>query len=773
MRSGVQDDKPAHARVRISIRGLVQGVGFRPFVYRLATELGLRGWVNNTLQGVCIEAEGAQEAVDAFMQRIGPERPPRAAIYSLETSLLDPVGYGAFEIRESDAAGATSAIVLPDIATCEDCLREVMAPSDRRHRYPFTNCTNCGPRFSIIRHLPYDRPNTTMAGFTMCRACQAEYDDPLDRRFHAQPNACPDCGPQLELWGVGGEVLARRDDALRRAEEALLSGRIVALKGLGGFHLMADARDSEAVIRLRARKHREEKPLAVMFPSLSAVAAHCDLSAAESRLLSSPERPIVLVRRREADDLSPAIAPGNPYVGALLPYTPLHHLLLADLGFPVVATSGNLSDEPICTDPREALERLRGVADLFLVHDRPIARHVDDSVARIVAGRELMIRRARGYAPLPVHVTGNLAPTLAVGAHLKNAVALSLGAEVFVSQHIGDLETEQSFAAFTSAADDLPRLYSVSPGLVACDLHPDYLSTQYAQASGLPVVHVQHHLAHVLSCMAENELEPPALGVAWDGTGYGLDGTPWGGEFLVVGKEGARRVAHFRPVPLPGGDRAAREPRRVALAMLFGLLGDGVFDRRDLAPVAAFTPDELSILRTMLLRRVQTPDACSVGRLFDAVSSLLGIRQVCAFEGQAAMELEFALPASDTEDSAAFDVRCEDGTLVLDWAPVIEDILQGLARGSPAAELSARFHNGLVGGLLEVACQIGLEGVVLSGGCFQNRYLTEKAVGRLSAEGFRPYWHQRVPPNDGGIALGQVVGAARMRMWENVPGSAR
>lgn len=761
-------------RVRIAIRGLVQGVGFRPFIYRLASELHLKGWVNNNLQGVSIEVEGLREAVDAFVRRIGPERPPRAAIYSLETTVLDPVGYDAFEIRESDTAGAVSAVVLPDIATCDDCLREVRDPSDRRYRYPFTNCTNCGPRFSIIRSLPYDRPNTSMASFTMCEDCQAEYNDPPNRRFHAQPNACPTCGPRLALWAPDGRVLASDDDALRRTEEALRAGQIMAVKGLGGFHLMVLAYDHQAVLRLRARKRREAKPLAVMFPSLEAIAAHCELSDAEQRLLLSPECPIVLMWLSNLGDLSPAIAPGNPWLGAMLPYTPLHHLLLGDLGAPVVATSGNLTDEPICIDAHEALERLRGIADLFLIHDRPIVRHVDDSVVRIVAGRELVLRRARGYAPLPVHVEQDLPPTLAVGAHLKNAVALAFGREVFVSQHLGDLETEQAFGAFLRAAADLPRLYSVSPTTVACDLHPDYLSTRHAEALGLRVVHVQHHLAHVLACMAENDLlGEPALGVAWDGTGQGQDGTPWGGEFLTIHEEGARRVAHFRPIPLLGGDRAAREPRRVALAVLYELLGEEAFSRRDLPPVAAFTAPELQVLHTMLLRRVHTLRACSVGRLFDAVSALLGIRQVCAFEGQAAMELEFALQRAVSSGAPAFGVQNDGAMLVLDWAPVIEDIVQGLADGVPVSALSRRFHDALVDALLEVARRIGLEPVVLSGGCFQNQYLTEQATARLRAEGFRPYWHQRVPPNDGGIALGQAVAAARTRMWEDVPGGSR
>ncbi len=765
-------------RLRVAIRGLVQGVGFRPFIYRLATELGLRGWVNNNLQGVCIEVEGDAQTLRAFLGRIERDRPPRAAIYSLESSFLDPVGFAAFEIRESDGAGATTALVLPDIATCDDCLREVLDPADRRFGYPFTNCTNCGPRFSIIRALPYDRPATTMAGFVMCPACQAEYDDPLNRRFHAQPNACPECGPQIELWSPAGEVLAGRAEALAQAAEALRAGQVVAAKGLGGFHLMVDARSEAAVLDLRRRKRREEKPVALMFPSLELARAECEVSEAETRLLLSPESPIVLLGRRSgAGEVSPTVAPGNPTLGLMLPYTPLHHLLMRELGFPVVATSGNLSDEPICTDEREALERLAGIADLFLVHNRPLARHVDDSIVRVMAGRELILRRARGYAPLPVQLPPPGAdavsqrPVLAVGAHLKNAVALAVGREAFLSQHIGDLETEQAYGAFQAVAGDLQRLYSAPAERVACDAHPDYLSTGFAEAAGLPVVRVQHHLAHVLSCMAENELSGSALGVAWDGTGYGLDGMSWGGEFLRVTESSVSRVARFRPVRLPGGDRAIREPRRVALAMLEELLGEELWSRTDLPPVAAFTGAELAALRTILAAHAAVPRASSVGRLFDAVASVAGLRQVVRFEGQAAMELEFALTGVAAGEPYTFGLDAPPaGCATLDWGPVLAEVLEDLRRGAAVADVSARFHAALVEAILAVARKIGEEAVVLSGGCFQNKTLTEAAIRRLREEGFRPYWHQRVPPNDGGIALGQVAAALRERTWSDVPG---
>ncbi|MCS7158064.1 MAG: carbamoyltransferase HypF [Blastocatellia bacterium] len=792
-------------RLRISIRGAVQGVGFRPFVYRLATEMGLPGWVLNSVQGVFIEVEGSASELETFLLRIEREKPPRSFIQSLEYSFLDPVGYTTFDIRHSDESGEKTALVLPDIATCSDCLREIFDPTNRRYRYPFTNCTNCGPRFTIIEALPYDRPNTTMKHFAMCNECRSEYENPLDRRFHAQPNACPRCGPHLELWDGSGKVLAAYHDALVGAAEAIRGGRIVAVKGLGGFHLIVDARNDEAVVCLRRRKHREEKPFALMYPHLECVKEHCIVSELEERLLLSPESPIVLLRRKSEgcaprSAISPSVAPGNPYLGVMLPYTPLHHLLMAELRFPVVATSGNLSDEPICTDEQEALERLAGIADLFLVHNRPIARHVDDSVVRVMMGRELVLRRARGYAPLPVSnrawrmtdckspelseqpghhsvMTSSPPTVLAVGGHLKNTIAMSIGEQVFVSQHIGDLETAEAFEAFQRVIKSFHDLYNLRPSAVACDAHPDYLSTHYARRNGLPVISVQHHYAHVLSCMAENELEPPALGVAWDGTGYGLDGTIWGGEFLQITEHWFRRVAHFRTFRLPGGEKAIKEPRRAAIGLLYGVFGDDVFTMTELAPVKAFSSDERAIMQTMLRRKINTPVTSSVGRLFDAVAALVGLRQVVRFEGQAAMELEFALGGIQTEEAYSFEIAdftsqdaCSrdesaiqnaQSTIVVDWEPIVKAILHDIREKVPVGIISAKFHNALVEAIVAVAHRVGEERIVLSGGCFQNAYLTERAVHRLQREGFRPYWHQRIPPNDGGIALGQVVAAAR------------
>ncbi len=803
--------RAALRRLRVAVRGAVQGVGFRPFVYRLATEMRLPGWVFNSAQGVFIEVDGEAPRLREFLRRLESEKPAISFIQSLESWFLDPAGFARFEIRES-SGGEKTALILPDIATCPDCRREVNDPANRRYRYPFTNCTNCGPRFTIIESLPYDRPRTTMRNFTMCAECEREYHDPSDRRFHAQPNACPVCGPHLELWNPRGEVIGLRDQALRGATQAVREGKIVAVKGLGGFHLLCDARNDEAVRELRRRKRREEKPLALMYPSFERVLADCQCTEIERRLLRSPESPIVLLRAAHtsqsgpsgAPTLSPSIAPGNPYIGAMLPYTPLHHLLLEELGFPVVATSGNLSEEPICTDEHEARERLRGIADVFLVHDRPILRHVDDSIVREMAGRELVLRRARGFAPLPVQIEGEAPRLMAVGPHQKNTIAASVGAQVFISQHIGDLETAESLRAFERVNTAFRELYELRPEALACDLHPNYLSTQYAARQAERGIAVQHHYAHALSCMAENRLRPPLLAVTWDGSGFGPDGTVWGGEFLRVTDEGYERVAHLRQFALPGGEQAVKQPRRVALALLYEIFGDETF-RLDLPPLRAFHAEELRVLRTMLKRQVNSPRTSSAGRLFDGVAALLGLRQDCGFEGQAAMDLEFAAlkqchpeegvsPTKDlcisdgekhrsfaalrmtggkdmTRDKQSYSFQVHgEAPIVVDWEPMVREIV---AAGEDAEVTAWRFHVTLAAMAAAVARRSGEENLVLSGGCFQNRLLTELVIRHIQEAGMRPYWHQRVPPNDGGIALGQVVAAARQltREANHVPGS--
>ncbi|NKE73285.1 carbamoyltransferase HypF [Nitrospiraceae bacterium HYJII51-Mn-bac16s-1-B09] len=757
-------------RRRIQLKGLLQGVGFRPFVFRLATDLGLSGAVWNGPEGVTIEIEGARPNLETFLLRIEQERPIHAVIDRIDSTPLDPIGEARFEIRESDCAGARETSVPPDLATCADCLRETLDPANRRYRYPFTNCTDCGPRFSMIESLPYDRSNTTMRHFPMCDACRMEYENPSDRRFHAEPNACPACGPHLELWEPDGRVIASHGPALGAAADALRQGKIIAVKGLGGFHLMVDAAIEDAVRRLRARKEREAKPLALMFPTLESIQRACHVSELEAALLHSSEAPIVLLKKLSAShsairnpqsEIALSVAPDNPYLGVLLPYTPLHHLLMSELGFPVVATSGNRSEEPICTDENDALRRLAGIADLFLVHNRPIVRPLDDSVVRVIAVRPLILRRARGYAPLSFQIESNRS-LLAVGGHLKNTVAISAGGKITLSQHLGDLANAETDRTFRQAIADLKKLYHHSPDAVVCDLHPDYRSTQFTRETGLPLWPVQHHYAHLLSCMAEHRLEGPLLGIAWDGSGLGPDGTLWGGEFLKIDERSFQRAAHFRTFRLPGGERAMREPRRSALGLLYETFGERAFEGR--AALSAFNAEERRILKKMLEAGFNAPLTSSAGRLFDAVASLLGLKQTSRFEGEAAMALEFSCEGIETEEAYPFRIL-ERGTpkspLIIDWAPLIEAILGELEQSRPIGEIAALFHNTLSEIMVSVARRIGEEKVVLTGGCFQNKVLTERAVARLYAEGFQPYRHQQIPPNDGGLAVGQILAALR------------
>ena len=746
--------------MRLALRGAVQGVGFRPFVYRLAIEMGFKGWVNNSPQGVFIELEGESHLYDTFISRLQSEKPPRSFIQSLEHSFLDPLGFSKFEVRESEQTGEKNALVLPDIATCPDCLQEIFDPNNRRYGYPFTNCTNCGPRYTIIEKLPYDRVNTTMKNFPMCKRCREEYQNPLDRRFHAQPNACPDCGPHIELWDTGGKVIASHQEALLAACNAIRDGKIVAVKGIGGFHIVADARNNDTVNRLRKLKGREEKPFAMMLPSLEMAKMICDISPVEERLLLSPESPIVLLERNDNSIIAESVAPHNPYLGVMLPYSPLHHLLMAKLGVPIVATSGNLSDEPICIDEQEALVRLSGIVDLLLVHNRPIVRHVDDSIVRVVAGRELVLRRARGFAPLPIELSDSVPRTLAVGAHLKNSVAIAFGNQTFISQHIGDLETTQAYDAFLDVKKSLTNLFDFSPDTVACDMHPDYLSTKFAKGLGLPIFEVQHHYAHILSCMAENQLDGDVLGISWDGTGYGTDKTIWGGEFLKVTDNGYFRIGHLRTFMLPGGEKAVTEPRRVAIGLLYEIFGDKLFSM-SLAPLESLGGENSVIIADMLRKKLNSPITSSAGRLFDAVSSIIGIRQFTRYEGQGAMELEFAIEKS--EKDYPFDIRANCDIYIVDWEPIIRYIIEDINKGVPNGIISAQFHNTMAEIIVEISNKVGLERVALSGGCFQNKYLSERAINRLKKAGFRPYTHQRIPPNDGGIALGQIIAASRRK----------
>jgi hydrogenase maturation protein HypF len=768
--------------VRVEIRGAVQGVGFRPFVFRLAHESGLKGWVANDARGVVLEVEGPTPALERFLERLPAELPAPAGIQEQSTAWLDPVGYGTFEIKSSDESGPRTAEMLPDIATCAACLRELFDPQDRRHGYPFTNCTHCGPRLTIIHALPYDRPGTSMESFTLCPACRTEYEDPTDRRFHAQPNACAECGPRVRLLDSTGALVTPCDDVIASAAAAIERGEVLAVKGLGGFHLIADAGNPEPIRRLREGKPRREKPFAVMARDEAQAEQLCRIDETERQLLSSPEAPIVLLSRRSEAEVADAVAPGNPRLGLMLPGTPLHHLLMSRLARPVVATSGNLSEEPICTTEDEAVERLRGVADGFLVHDRPIVRHVDDSVVRIVGGGPTILRRARGYAPRPVQLASEGPGLLAVGAHLKNTVALNVGRQVFVSQHIGDMETAEALRAFERVITDFVRLYDVEPVAIAHDLHPGYVSTTWAREAvtgassstsslsrlrGLELIPVQHHHAHLAACLAEHRFDGDALGVTWDGTGHGVDGTVWGGEFLVGSAAGFRRVAHLRSFRLPGNAAAIREPRRSAMALLWELDELRTAERLELAPLRSFGEADRRLLCTMLERGLQAPVTTSAGRLFDGVAALLDLHQRSSYEGQAAMALEFV---ADRTVGEAYPVELlgESQPSVVDWGPALVRILEDLEHHVAPGTISARFHNMLADSIVLVAREAGESTVALSGGCFQNELLVERTTSRLRASGFDVLCHRQVPPNDGGISLGQLAVAAAVLRGRSV-----
>lgn len=757
-------------RLQLDVTGAVQGVGFRPFVHRLAVSEGLGGFVRNTGEGVSIEVEGSPQAIERFLARLDAEIAPPAAIHQRQSRRLPVQGKQGFLIARSAAGSRRSVMVLPDLAVCPECLGEISDPNDRRHLYPFTTCVRCGPRYSLIEALPYDRLRTAMRHFPMCAACRKEYDEPGARRFHAETNACPECGPRLSLWDTAGTVLAERHQALRLAGDAVRKGLIVALKGLGGFQLIVDARSDTAVRRLRERKARPAKPFAIMVRTVADASTVADLSEVEQRLLCSAAAPIVLAKSRTGVSVvTPGVAPANPLLGIMLPCTPLHELLMLELGFPVVATSGNRGGEPIVTDEQEALERLAGIADFFLVHDRPILRPVDDSIVRVMAGREAVLRCARGYAPLVFACPTATEPGLAVGAHQKNTIAIAADGQIILGPHIGDLDAPATREAFAQAVDSMTALYGVRPLHVACDLHPDYYSTRVADASGLPVRRVPHHLAHVLAGMVDNDLRGPVLGVAWDGAGYGNDGSIWGGEFLTVEANRFRRIAHLLPFRLAGGESAMREPRRAALGALYATFGDAALAMTDQKPVAAFDARERQTLGIMLRRGVNAPLTSSAGRLFDAVAALLDLVQIASFEGEAAMAVEFAAQRAVTAAALAPPRLSEHaGKLVLDWRPVLADIVAGCRNGVVTPSLAAAFHDSLVEAIVDVATRVGFERVLLSGGCFQNARLVERAVERLREAGFDPYWHRRIPPNDGGIAVGQAAFAAQPLTGEKI-----
>ncbi len=756
--------------IRIHITGIVQGVGFRPFVYGLAARLGLKGWVRNTSAGVDIEADGTQNELEAFVRALGEEAPPLAHIDSLESTEIPAQGFTNFEIIHSEAIPAAFQPISPDVAICDDCLRELFDPSDRRYRYPFINCTNCGPRFTIIKDIPYDRPATTMAPFPMCPDCEREYKNPLDRRFHAQPVACPLCGPKVWLETLtDGEPsrTAEGDEAIQQARERLTRGRIVAVKGLGGFHLACDATNREAVAELRARKLRVDKPFALMMPDMETVERHCEVGEAERALLRSPARPVVLLRRKAGSNIAAEVAPAQDWVGVMLPYTPLHYLLLErGEGFPeaLVMTSGNLSEEPIATDNAEARKRLAGLADAFLMHDRDIHVRCDDSVVRLLEEEIYPIRRSRGYAPFPVKLPWQAPPLLAAGSELKNTFCITNGNYAFLSHHIGDMENYETLKSFEQGIEHFERLFRVKPEAIACDLHPNYLATRYAvercERERLPLITVQHHHAHAAACMAEHGLEGPVLAASLDGTGYGEDGAIWGGEFLIADYLHFERRAHLSYFPLPGGDAAIRRPARTALALLWSLGLD--WDDR-LAPVLEFCAEDQVTLRMQLEKGINTPPTSSAGRLFDAAAALAGIRQRVNYEGQAAIEFE---ALADPDETGAYTFPLEAGLLQL--RPALESLVKDVLAGIRVSVISARFHNGLAAGIAETLTQIGQETgireVVLSGGVWQNLTLIRRTLSLLRASGFRVYIHRKVPANDGGLSLGQAaIAAAKLR----------
>jgi len=748
-------------RTAIRVEGVVQGVGFRPFVYTLATGLGLTGLVGNDLDGVFAEVEGPAAAVSEFLARLERDAPPLARIERVTAAAMKPSGSASFAIAASQAQGPRRTLISADTATCQDCLRELNDPADRRFGYPFINCTNCGPRFTIVRDVPYDRPLTTMAPFKMCEPCAAEYHDPADRRFHAQPTCCPACGPRLALHP--SHDTAAGDDPLIAAARLLRQGAIVAVKGLGGYHLAADAASEEATARLRARKHREDKPFAVMAADLAAARQLADVDAAAAALLTSPARPIVLLPRRPRAAIAKATAPGNRQLGVMLPYTPLHHLLLQAIARPIVLTSGNVSDEPIAYRDDDARDRLAGIADAFLVHDRPIHVRTDDSVTRTFRGRPVLLRRSRGYVPEPIAVhSGFPRPVLAVGAELKNTFCLARDHHAFVSHHIGDLENAETLRSFTEGIEHFARLFDVAPRVVAHDLHPEYLSTKYAvELDGVDLHGVQHHHAHIASCLADNAEAGPVIGVAFDGTGYGPDGTIWGGEFLLADLRTAERGGHLAPVPMPGGAAAIRQPWRMAAAYL----------GRDDLDVARRHQDRWPAVVAMAARGVNSPLTSSAGRLFDAAAALLGVRDAINYEGQAAIELEQLAEPESPAEARAYPAAVEAGAgpFKIRGADLLHAIVDDLTNRVPAPVIAARFHHG-VAALIEAGClrmrdRHGLGTVALSGGVFQNALLLHAAAGRLEARGFRVLVHSRVPCNDGGISLGQaVVAAARDRL---------
>ncbi len=747
-------------RRAIAIQGTVQGVGFRPFVHRLASELRLGGFVKNQTGGVSIEVEGEGGPLDEFLAQLVSKLPSLAHIDEISWHRELSQGDRIFRIESSEQVASGQILIPPDVATCEDCLAELFDPRDRRYRYPFLNCTNCGPRLTIVTGAPYDRERTTMASFPMCPACRAEYDDPANRRFHAQPTACPVCGPKLSaLDGEGRKI--ETEDPLRWFAAAILAGKIGAMKGLGGYHLTCGAVDAEVVAELRRRKNRDEKPLAVMVADISSAKALCEMDAPEEELLTSWRRPIVLLRKRAISAAANEVAPGNPRLGVMLPYTPLHHLLLREVnGLPLVMTSGNRSDEPIVCEEAEAVETLRGICDLFLVHDRPIHVRCDDSVTRVIGGIESPVRRSRGYAPQPIALPIECAaPILAVGGQLKSAFALGNGSRAILSHHMGDLDHFKAFRAFARDIALYEELFDLKPRCIAHDLHPDYASTRYAQKRGIARIPIQHHHAHMASCMAEHGLNERVIGVTFDGTGFGTDGAIWGGEFLVGDYNGFERVAHLRYVAMPGGERAVREPWRMAATHLLDAKAEcGEFAER-------ISVTSMRLLQTMIQQKFNSPQTSSMGRLFDAVASLIGVHDRVSYEGQAAIMLETLAASVDVSGSYPFEISADPGGVwIVDARPIILSIVREIKSGIKKKYMARRFHSTIVEIVSDICSRVmkttEICNAVLSGGTFMNELLAAEVSDRLTSQGFRVYRHRLVPPNDGGLCLGQLVIAA-------------
>lgn len=753
-------------RLKLELTGTVQGVGFRPFVFNLARKLKLAGWVRNDMRGLFIEVEGGRNNVDHFLQQLRDAAPPVAEIRQIERMNVDPLGETEFRIApsENSATIQPKPSVMPDLATCPSCLSEIQDSLNRRYRYPFTSCTLCGPRWSIIEAIPYDRPNTAMAAFPLCPACQQEYENPGDRRFHHQANACPACGPRLALWDRSGTTLATQEGAFQYAIAELKRGKIVALKGIGGFQLLVDAGNEHAVRTLRNRKQRPSKPFALLCADLDHVAQFCSTTRPERELLQSSAAPIVLMTKKTGLSLAESIAPGNPYLGIMLPCSVLHHLLIKDFGGALICTSGNLSGDPICKNNKEALDRLHHIADLFLVHDRTVVRALDDSVAQVVAGETMLLRRARGYAPKPLEVkTEHYAPAvLAVGAHIKNTVALSLpdgknNAEIILSAHLGDLDAPNTRDAFKNRISNYMELYRLQPQLLLHDLHPDYYSSQFADSLPYRQLAVQHHWAHIAACMAEHQIERQVLGVAWDGIGLGDNGGAWGGEFILANRNHYRRIGHLLPFPLPGGDKAALDVRRAMLGAMYVAVEGDTKTLSRILPKRIFKKSEKQTFISMIKTSLNTVDTTSAGRLFDAVSCLLGLCGYNSFEGEAAMMLQFAAESGNDDTALSLPIKTAGSCEIIDWRPLVLQIVEGRRNGTSTADLARLFHQTMVKAIVEFVVIRQADTVVLTGGCFQNRLLLQHTLDALRHHHVKTYWPQMIPANDGGVAFGQAV----------------